>query len=66
MKTQTQIVVRVSPEGGLSIEAVGYTGSTCEEATAFLEEALGTVARRRHTPDRHRRNRTSNQQNQQT
>jgi len=66
MKSKTQIVVRVSPEGGLSIEAVGYTGSTCEEATAFLEEALGTVVRKQSTRDRYRRNRTSNQENQQT
>ena len=35
------IEVRVAPDGAIAIEAEGYTGSTCEEATRFLEEALG-------------------------
>ena len=35
------IEVSVSPSGEIAIEAEGYTGSSCEDATRFLEEALG-------------------------
>ena len=41
MKT---IEVIVQPDGTLKIDAVGFSGPDCEKATAFLEEALGTVA----------------------
>jgi hypothetical protein len=46
MKTPTRIDVWISPEGKITIDAVGYTGNTCEEATTFLEQALGTVGRK--------------------
>ena len=55
MKTQTRIDVWISPEGAITIDAVGYTGSSCEEATQFLEEALGTVGRKQRTRDYYRR-----------
>ena len=55
MKTPTRIDVWISPEGKITIDAVGYTGNTCEEATAFLEQALGTVGRKQRTRDYYRR-----------
>ena len=39
--TQATVEVLVSPDGGITVEAEGYTGTSCEEATRFLEEALG-------------------------
>ena len=72
MKTPTRIDVWVSPEGAITIDAVGYTGSSCEEATRFLETALGTVGRKQRTRDYYRRqpnhhqNPNDNQQNQPT
>ena len=45
MNSKERIDVWISPEGAITIDAVGYTGSSCEEATRFLEEALGTSIR---------------------
>lgn len=39
------IEVLVSPSGSVSIKAVGFTGSTCREATRDLERALGIAGR---------------------
>ncbi|MDC4207111.1 MAG: DUF2997 domain-containing protein (plasmid) [Candidatus Manganitrophus sp.] len=38
-----QILATFGPEGEIRIEAAGFTGSDCLEATRFLEEALGRV-----------------------
>jgi hypothetical protein len=71
MKSNQRIDVWISPEGAITIDAVGYTGSSCEEATAFLEQALGTVGRRQRGRDYYRRstrqntNTNTNQQQQQ-
>ncbi|MEX2579786.1 MAG: DUF2997 domain-containing protein [Verrucomicrobiales bacterium] len=59
MKSNEHIEVQVSPEGAITITAHGYTGSTCEEATRFLEEELGTVGRRQRTRDWYRSNRNT-------
>jgi hypothetical protein len=66
MKSKQRIDVWISPEGAITIDAVGYTGSSCEEATAFLEQALGTVGRRQRGRDYYRKNgnQNSNQQQQ--
>ena len=68
MKTQPQIDVWISPEGAITVHAVGYTGSTCEEATAFLESELGNVGRKQRTRDYYRKSQVtnSNQQKQQS
>ena len=65
MNSKERIDVWISPEGAITIDAVGYTGSSCEEATRFLEEALGTVGRKQRTRDYYRRNQIQNQTNQQ-
>lgn len=35
------INVDISPEGDIKIDAIGFTGKACEEATRALEQALG-------------------------
>ena len=35
------IEVIVRPDGSLAIDAVGFKGTDCVQATAFLEDALG-------------------------
>lgn len=71
MKAKEHIEVWVSPEGLITIHAHGYTGNSCEEATRFLEEELGTTGYRQRTRDWYRsnrrrtRNQNPNQQNQQ-
>ena len=62
-KKQKTIEVSVSPAGEITIEAEGYTGSSCEEATRFLEEALGLPGKRTRKAEFYRRRtKTSNQQ----
>jgi hypothetical protein len=39
MKT---IRVLISPKGEVAVDAKGFTGSSCRDATKFIEEALGT------------------------
>ena len=58
-QSKKTIEVSVSPAGAISIEAEGYTGSGCEEATRYLEEALGLPGRRKRKAEFYRR-RTKN------
>lgn len=61
MKTRT-IEVIVSPIGEVQIDAVGFKGADCEQATKFLEEALGVVQQQQRKPEYHQRSTTKNQQ----
>ena len=36
------ITIIIAPDGKTKIETHGYTGSSCREASRFLEDALGT------------------------
>ncbi len=58
MKT---IEVIVQPDGSLKIDAVGFEGADCEQATAFLEKALGQSTGKQKKPEYHRRVRTQQQ-----
>jgi len=37
-----KIEILFGPNGEMEVEAVGYKGKGCKDATKFLEEALGT------------------------
>ena len=56
------IEVMVSPTGEVVIEAVGFKGSDCEQATRFLEEALGTLQARSRKPEYHQASLRTTQQ----
>lgn len=43
--------VIISPDGKVNVEAQGYSGSSCVEATKFVTEALGTEVESQHTAD---------------
>ncbi len=36
--------ITVDPQGVTKVETKGFTGSSCREASRFLEEALGRTA----------------------
>ena len=38
-------------KGKVYIQAEGYEGAMCEEATRKIEEAIGKVSEREYTPD---------------
>lgn len=47
------IEIIVDPQGGIQIDAVNFHGADCEQATRFLEEALGAVTNKRKKPEYH-------------
>ncbi len=47
------IHILVAPDGSIQIEAVGFQGPDCEQATRFIEQALGNVERRDRKPEFH-------------
>lgn len=56
------IEITVLPTGEIHIEGVGFIGTSCNEATQALEEALGTVERSQTKPEYQQQNRRTNQQ----
>jgi len=49
------ITLTIAPSGEILIEAIGFHGPDCEQATGFLEQALGKITRRTRTPEYRRR-----------
>jgi hypothetical protein len=56
------IEIIVSASGEIQIDAVGFKGPDCEQATKFLEEALGTLGQKTKKPEYHQQARKTNQQ----
>jgi len=56
------IEIIVSPDGEITIEAVGFKGKGCEAATKALEAALGVVSSRKKKPEYHATVTNKNQQ----
>ena len=60
--SRRSIEVIVHPDGSLAIDAVGFTGTDCVTATAFLEDALGEPVCSQKKPEYNQRRTTRNQQ----
>jgi hypothetical protein len=60
MKKEIEVTIRHT--GELTIDAVGFKGADCEQATRFLEDALGVVATKQRKPEYHQRRSAANQQ----
>jgi hypothetical protein len=60
MKRTLEILI--SPTGEIQIDALGFKGPDCEQATRFLEEVLGAVQVRQRKPEYQRRHVTQHQQ----
>ena len=56
------IEILIAPDGSLSIEAVGFKGADCDQATRFLEQALGLAHERRRKPEYHQSRQSQHQQ----
>jgi len=50
-----RITIDIGLDGSVAIDAVGFSGPDCEQATKFLEEALGTTVSRSLKPEHRRR-----------
>ena len=53
MSNSPIIEVTVSPTGEVSVQTRGFAGSSCRQASAFLEKALGQVSKDRPTAEMH-------------
>ena len=60
MKRSIELVI--TPSGELKLDAIGFKGPDCEQATAFQEKALGQIQQREHKPEYHSRNRITPRQ----
>ena len=46
-----QVIIDITPDGETKIEAVGFKGKGCAEATRAIEQALGAVAKTQKKPE---------------
>lgn len=46
-----QIEILISPQGTTRVRTLGFSGSECRQASAFLEKALGQTTHESLTPE---------------
>jgi len=52
MNTSTKTIeITVDSEGGVSVKTKGFTGSSCKDASRFIEQALGQAEREKLLPE---------------
>ena len=49
-----QIIVTIDLDGNATVEAVGFNGKGCKDATKAIEEAVGTVTNVKQKPEFYR------------
>lgn len=52
-----RIHIDIAPDGAVRIDALGFAGPDCEQATRFLEQALGKAVARERKPEHRRQSR---------
>lgn len=52
------VIVIITPDGEVQIDAVGFKGTACEKATAEIEKALGVPSTRKKKPEYHAQSNT--------
>ena len=52
----------IAPDGSLTFDAIGFKGADCDQATKFLEQALGVVNHRAKKPEYHQSRTAKRQQ----
>ena len=56
------IEILIAPDGSLTIDAIGFKGADCDQATRVLEQALGLPAGKQRKPEYHQTTHRKNQQ----
>ena len=57
----SRIEIVIAPTGEATVQTTGFTGSSCRDASRFLEEALGRQTDERLTPEFHQTAQTETQ-----
>jgi len=65
-KKNRTIEVVIHADGKVEIDAIGFSGTHCENITAFLEEALGMVTAKQKKPEYYARASLKHKQQQPT
>ena len=60
-RTSTTIEITVDPAGSVSVKTNGFTGSSCKDASRFMEQALGQAGTEKLLPEYFQQTGTSNQ-----
>ena len=60
------IEVTVAPNGETSVETKGFAGAECQDASRFIEQALGQRTGERLTAEFHQRPQVAQQQREET
>lgn len=48
-----QVIVKIALDGATVVEAIGFTGTSCKDATRPIEEALGAVQKQTPKPEQY-------------
>jgi hypothetical protein len=56
------IEIVIAPDGAITIDAVGFKGADCDQATKFLEQALGLTGQKLRKPEYHQSRRSQSKQ----
>ena len=64
--SEKKIEITVSPEGATSIKTMGFSGSSCKDATRDIERALGVSGRESLLPEYFQQGNTGEQLSQST
>jgi hypothetical protein len=59
--TSKTIEITVDPVGSVSVKTNGFTGSSCKDASRFIEQALGQSSHETLLPEYFQQTGTSNQ-----
>lgn len=55
-----QIIIDISKEGFINIEAVNYSGGECEKATEPFEEVFGVTTEKTYKPEYYEKEKQKN------
>lgn len=56
------IEIIIAPDGTLSVDAIGFKGADCDQATKFIESALGVTCQKQRKPEYNQTRKGKNQQ----
>jgi hypothetical protein len=50
-KVMATVRIKLSKDGGIKVDAEGFVGASCEQATGFLDKLFGDAERKDYKPE---------------